>query len=113
MFPLVLLLAEADPVPEERRDKENSDRPCGSNGSKVVLTLLTEVVAVHMELCAVYVRRAGFQLLLEYFEDDESWDESGSRSGNGNSSLQNDLEDPLQVILGGLGNTSSSGRRRP
>ena len=59
MFPLVLLPAEADPVPEERRGKGNSGRPRGSSGSKVVLTLLTEVVAVHVGLSAVYVRGTG------------------------------------------------------
>ena len=55
MSPLVLLPAEADPVPQERRGKGNPGRSRGSSGSKVVLTLLTEVVAVHVGLPAVYV----------------------------------------------------------
>ena len=53
---LVLLPAEANPVPEEGHCKEYLGRPRGSSSSKVVLTLLTEVVAVHMGLSAVYVR---------------------------------------------------------
>ena len=59
MSPLVLLPAEANPVPEERRGKGDPGRPRSSNGSKIVLTLLTEVVAVHVGLSAVYVREAG------------------------------------------------------
>ena len=55
MSPLVLLPAEADLVPKERRGKGNLGRPHSSGGSKVVLTLLTEVVAVYVGLSAVYV----------------------------------------------------------
>ena len=61
--PLVLLPAEADPVPQERRGKGNLGRSCGSSSSKIVLTLLTKVVAVHMGLSAIYVREMGLQLL--------------------------------------------------
>ena len=53
MFPLVLLPTEADPVPQERRGKGNPGRSRGSSGSKIVLTLLTKVVAVHVGLSAV------------------------------------------------------------
>ena len=59
MSPLVLLPAEADPVPEKGRGKGNLDRPRSSGGSKVVLTLLTKVVAIHVGLSAVYVWEAG------------------------------------------------------
>ena len=55
MSPLILLPAEANLVPEEERGKENPGRPRSSSGSKVVLTLLTKVVAVHMGLSAIYV----------------------------------------------------------
>ena len=72
MFPLVLLPAEADPVPEEGRGKENSVRHRGSGGSKIVLILLTEVVAVHVELSAIYVWGAGLQLLPRHLGDDGS-----------------------------------------
>ena len=114
MSPLVLLPAEADPVPEKGRSKGNSGRPRGSGGSKIVLTLLTEVIAIYVGLSAVYVRGAGFQLLPGYLKNDGSWDESGSGSGNGNrsSSLQNGLKNPLQVILRVLKDTSISGRLR-
>ena len=98
MSPLILLLAEANLVPEERRSKRNPDRPCSSGGSKVVLTLLTEVVVVHVGLSAVYVRRAGLEFL------------SGCLGDGGSSSLQNGLKNPLQVILRVLGGTSISGR---
>ena len=53
MSPLVLLPAEADPVPEEGRGKGNPGRSRSSSGSEIVLTLLTEIVAVHVGLSAV------------------------------------------------------------
>ena len=59
MSSLILLPAEADPVLEKRHGKENSGRPRSSSSSKVVLTLLTEVVAVYVGLSAIYVRGAG------------------------------------------------------
>ena len=110
--PLVLLAAEADPVPEEERGKGNLGRPRSSNSSKVVLTLLTEVVTVHVGLPTVYVWETGIQLLAGCFGDDgsrsESKSENGSRSGD--SSLQNSLKNPLQVILRVLEDISSSSR---
>ena len=111
MFPLVLLPMEADPVLEEGCGKKNSGRPRSSSSSKIVLTLLTEVVAVHVGLFAVYVRGTGLQLLPGHLGDDGSWGGSGSGSGSGSLILQNGFKNPLQVILGVLGDTSSSGRR--
>ena len=115
MSPLVLLPVEADSVLEERRGKGNSDRPYSSGSSKVVLTLLTEVVAVYVRLSVVYVWGAGLQLLPGHLGDDGSWDKSGSKSGNGNgsSSLQNGLKNPLQVILRVLGDTNISEKLWP
>ena len=72
MSPLILLLAEADPVPKEGRGKENLGRPRSSGSSKVVLTLLTKVVAIHVGLSAVYVWEASLQLLPEHLGDDGS-----------------------------------------
>ena len=69
MSPLVLLPAETDPVPEERCGKENLDRPRSSSGSKIVLTLLTEVVAVYVGLSAVYIRQTSLQLLPGCLDD--------------------------------------------
>ena len=112
----VLLLAEADPVPEEWRCKENPSRPRSSSNSKIVLTLLTEFVAVHVRLSAVYVWRRDLQLLPRCLGNNGSWSGSvsGSRRENesksGDLSLQNSLKNPLQVILGVLGNTSSSSK---
>ena len=83
MFPLVLLPAEADPVLQERRGKGNPDRSRSSSGSKIVLTLLTEVIAVHVGLSAIYGRGTGFQLLPGCLGNDGSWSGSGSGSGNG------------------------------
>ena len=61
---LVLLPAEANPVPEEGRGKRNLGRLHSSSDSKVVLALLPEVVAVYMGLPAVYVRGTGLRLFL-------------------------------------------------
>ena len=77
---LILLPVEADLVLEKGRGKGNPGRTPKSSGSKVVFTLLTEVVAVHLELFAVYIRRAGLQLLLRHLGDGGSWGESGSES---------------------------------
>ena len=118
MSPLVLLPAEADLVPQEGRGKGNLSRSRGSSGSKIVFTLLTEVIAVHVGLSAVYVRGTGLQLLPVCLGNDGSWSENGSgsesenrsRSRSRSSSLQNSLKNPLQVILGILGDTISSGK---
>ena len=71
-FLFVLLSAETDPVPKERRGKRNLSRPCSSSSSKIVLTLLTEVIVVYVELSAVFPRGTGFQLLLWRLVDDKS-----------------------------------------
>ena len=105
---LVLLLAEADPLPEEKRGKENPDRPRSSSDSKIVFTLLTEVVAVHVRLSAIYVSGMGFQLLPGRLGDNGSWGGSENRSESLN--LQNGFKNPLQVILGILVDISSNNR---
>ena len=87
MSPLVLLPAEADLVPKKGRSKKNLGRPHSSSSSKIVLTLLTEVVAVYMRLPAIYVRGAGLQLFLGHLEDNGSLDGSENGSGNRNGSL--------------------------
>ena len=63
MSPLLLLPAEADPVLQERRGKGNLDRSRSSSGSKIVLILLIEVIAVHVGLFAIYIQGTGLQLL--------------------------------------------------
>ena len=59
LLPLVLLPAETDPVLEERHGKKNLDRSHSSSGSKIVLKLLTKVVAIHVGLSAIYVSQMG------------------------------------------------------
>ena len=130
MSPLVLLLAEVDLIPEEGRGKKNPSRPRSSSGSKIVLILLIEVIAVHVRFFAVYVRGTGLQLLPGHLGGDVSWGDSGSGSWSGNGSgnrgssksgswdgngseslsLQNSLKNPLQVIFGILGDISSGDR---
>ena len=113
LLPLVLLQTETDLVPEDGHGKKNSGRPRSSSGSKVVLTLLTEVVVVHVGLSVIYIRGTGLQLLPGHLGDGGSWGGSGS----GSLSLQNSLKNPLQVIFKILGNISSrddsNGRFRP
>ena len=90
MSPLVLLSAEANPVLQEGCGKGNPGRSCSFSDSKIVFTLLTEVVAVHMGLFAVYVRGTGLQLHPGCLGNDVSWsgsrNRSGNRSGSGNRS---------------------------
>ena len=80
MSPLVLPPTEAHLVPEEGRGKGNPGRPRSSSGSKIVVTLLIEVIAVYVGLSAIYVRGTGLQLLLRYLSNDRRW--SGSRSSS-------------------------------
>ena len=72
MFPLVLLPTEADLVPKEGRGKKNLGRSRSSSNSKIVLTLLIEVIASHVGLSVVYVQGMNLQLLLGRFRDDRS-----------------------------------------
>ena len=81
---LVLLPAKTDLISEEIHGKSNLGRPRSSSDSKIVLTLLTEFVAVYIGLFVVYVQRTGFQLISSRLGDDVSWD--GNRSGSGSGS---------------------------
>ena len=83
MSPLVLLPAEADLIPQERLGKENPGRSYSSSSSKIVLLLLTEVVAVHVRFSAVYVRGTGLQLLPGCLDNNGSWSKNGNKSKNG------------------------------
>ena len=87
MSPLILLPAKTDPVPEERHDKRNLDGPYSSSSSKIVLALLTKVVAVHVGLSAVYIWETDFQLFPVRLQDNKSWSGSKSKSGNGSESF--------------------------
>ena len=72
LSPLVLLPAEANPVPEEEHGKKNLRRLRNSSSSKVVLGLLTEGVKVHVGLPTIYVRETGLQLLPRRFGNNGS-----------------------------------------
>lgn len=55
LFLLILLSAKTDLVPKEKRGKKSLVSPPSSNGSKVVLILLIEVVALYVGFSAVYI----------------------------------------------------------
>ena len=56
MLPLILLLTEVDAVTPEGYCKENAVVILGPSGGKVILTLLTKVIAFHMGLTTIDVR---------------------------------------------------------
>ena len=56
MLLLILLSIEVDAVTQERCCKKNTVRAFGSGGGKVILTLLAEVIAFHVELTTIDVR---------------------------------------------------------
>ena len=55
MFLLILLPTEADLVLKKKQGKKNFISSRSLSGSKIVLTLLTKVLAVHIRLSAIYV----------------------------------------------------------
>ncbi len=59
----MLLPAEVDLVSEEGDRKRNSVWPGGPAGGKMVLTLLTEVIAFHMGSTAVDVQGLGLEFV--------------------------------------------------
>ena len=89
MLPVILLPAEVDLVSKERCGKENLVSPPSSIVGKVVLTLLTEVIALHVGFSLIHVQGTGFQKFIPRFL-------RGGRS----SSLQDGLKNAPQVFLG-------------
>lgn len=55
---LVLCLLEADSPTKKRDGKWDMVRTCGPNSVKVILTLLTKVVIVHMRFPKIQVRKS-------------------------------------------------------
>lgn len=55
LFSLILLLAEADLVLKKEHSKKNLIRPFRSSDSKVILTLLTKIVAFYVRLTMIHV----------------------------------------------------------
>ena len=80
MSPLVLLPADADPVPEEERGKGNLVSSRSPSGSKIVLTLLTEVVAVHVDFPQYTSGERGFN---SFFRSSSEAAEAGAGAGAG------------------------------
>ena len=60
LFPLILLLAEIDLVPKKRCGKKNLVSLFRSSDSKVVIILLTEVVALYVGLFTIYIQGTEF-----------------------------------------------------
>ena len=52
---LILLLIQTDPVSKKRHDKRNPVSSYSSNSSKVVFTLLTEVLTVYMRFSTIHI----------------------------------------------------------
>ena len=69
---LILLPVETDPVSKERCGKRDLVRPRSFSSSRIVFTLLIEVVAVHVGLSVVYVQGTGLQLLPKRLKDNGS-----------------------------------------
>lgn len=64
---LILLPVKTDPVLEKRYSKKNLVSLSSFNGSKIVFTLLIEVVALYVGLFTVYVWGTGFQKFISRF----------------------------------------------
>lgn len=64
LLPLVLLPTEADLVTKERRSKGKLVNTLNPSGSKVIFTLLTEVVAFYMGPTVIYIWGTSFQGLI-------------------------------------------------
>lgn len=88
MLPLVLLLTEANLVPNKRHGKKNLVNILSFNGSKVILILLIDIVVFYMGFTAIHIRGANFQrLVLGFLKNGES------------SSPSNGFENPLQILF--------------
>lgn len=98
-FLLVLLLTKADLVLKEGCSKKNPVKAFSFGSSKVILTLLTEVIAFYIGFSVIYVYLAGFQRLV-----------LGLLRGSESLSLQNGLENLLQVLLGVFEDRGYSGK---
>ena len=51
----VLLLAEVNPISEKQGCKKDTFIVCGSGYVKIILTLLTEIIALHMQVFIVKI----------------------------------------------------------
>ena len=88
LLTIVLLQTKSDLVLEERHGKRNLVSFSSSSGSKLVLTLLTEVVALYIGLSAIYIWGTGFQKFIPRLF-----------GGGGSLGFQNNFKNPLHVIF--------------
>ena len=86
MLLLILLLTEADAVMQEKCCKKNIVEAVGSGSSKVILTLLAEVIAFYVGLTTIDVRLSGLQWLL-------------TSAVRGSLGFEDRSEDSLQVFF--------------
>ena len=98
MLPLVLLPTEVDTVPKEGYCKRNAVGAFGSGGGKVILTLLTEVIAFYVGLTMIDVRWSGLQWLL-------------TGAVRGSSGFEDRPEDLLQIFFCIFSNKRLDSRR--
>lgn len=60
LFLFVLLSTKADSVLKKRRSKKNLIRAFNSNGSKIILILITKILAFYLRFFVVYIGGVGF-----------------------------------------------------
>lgn len=73
MFPLELLSVKANSVPKEGYNKNNLVNTLRTSNGKIIIILLTEVVAFHIRFTIVHVSEMGFpELILRLFRDNRS-----------------------------------------
>ena len=56
MLLLILLPIKVDAVAQEENCKKNTVRTLGSNGGKVIFTLLTKVIIIYVRFTTINVR---------------------------------------------------------
>ena len=112
-FTLVLLPLEQGDILLEDSRKQNSVRAYGTGGSKVIFTLLEDIVTLQMSFTLINVREPSFQRPLMWAFIVRSGGNDGSRNRCRKFRIQNGSKDPLEVILrvsnyGGFGRARSS-----
>lgn len=60
-FLVILLLMVLGPILQESSCKDDSILAGSSNSCKIVFTLLTKVIVLHMELISIYIWRSSLQ----------------------------------------------------
>ena len=102
-FTIVLLPAEQGGIFQENDRKWNSIWACGTGSSKVIFTLLEEIVTLQVSFTLINIQEPSFQRPLTCVFIVRSCDNDGSRKRcrsrkRKRSSLKNGLDDPLKVI---------------